>query len=228
MQEFRMRIGVLLLVIGLGFVLIGAAGYSLGHAWVLAASLWPATSFLVVAAGYAGVGARVFAKRPDGSLPGLVLVLLLPYFAFTWGLWSLLRLNGERCWDRVAPGVYLGRRAFAHELPADVSLIVDMTAEFPRPRSTSQSYRCLPTLDGFIPEEVQCKALVDDLAAHPAPVYIHCAQGHGRSAVVAGALLVKRGLAGNASEAEALLKRARPGVSLSRHQRQLLQSLCSA
>jgi protein-tyrosine phosphatase len=83
--------------------------------------------------------------------------------------------------------------------------------------------RCLPTLDGFVPAEQDCAKLVQEIAAHRGPVYVHCAQGHGRSALVVGAVLLHRGLALSASDAEAKMKSVRPGVSMSFAQRRLLK-----
>jgi protein-tyrosine phosphatase len=115
------------------------------------------------------------------------------------------------------------------EVPADVRLVVDMTAEFPRMASTPASvdYLCLPTLDASAPDLARCEALVRRIYAHPGPVYIHCAQGHGRSAVVAGALLYVRGVATTADDAIARMKRHRPGINLSSSQRAALAALCS-
>jgi hypothetical protein len=50
-------------------------------------------------------------------------------------------------------------------------------------------------------------------------IYIHCAQGRGRSAALAAALLIARGMAANVDEAEAALSRARPSVRLNSAQR---------
>ena len=56
-------------------------------------------------------------------------------------------------------------------------------------------------------------------------VYIHCAQGHGRTGFFACALLLRRGLAATAAEAEARVVAARPGVKLRQAQRAFLMSL---
>jgi protein-tyrosine phosphatase len=213
-------LGAVCLAAGVGSVLSGG-----GFAWLVL--VWPAVSFFTISAAYLGMGAGVFCKRLDGSLPALIVIALLPYFLMTWGIWRMLRLGKEPCWDRLAPGIYLGGRPLAGEIPADVRLVVDVTAEFSRPKGmrADQAYRCLPMLDGSVPEESACRALVDDLSQTADPIYVHCAQGHGRSAMVAGALLVRKGLALDAQDAEAQLKAARPRVSLSADQRQLLARL---
>jgi protein-tyrosine phosphatase len=194
-----------------------------GPCWLL---LWPALSFGLVGAAFAGLGPGVFGKRADGRLAGWAVALLLPYLALTWALWHLLRLTGrEPCCHEVAPGVWVGRRAFARELPGGVSLVVDLTAEFPEPRAVTagRGYLCLPTLDSAAPDPVGFAALLAKLKDHPGPVYIHCASGHGRSATVAGALLLARGRAAEPREAERLLRQVRPGIRLNKAQRALLR-----
>jgi protein-tyrosine phosphatase len=196
--------------------LVGAWG------WLL---LWPAVSFLVLAAAYAVLGPCVFGKRPDGRLAWWSLLVLLPVLLLLWGLWRLVRLfSREPVCTEVAPGLWLGRRAFVRELPPGVLLVVDLTAEFPAPSGirSGRDYLALPTLDGIAPDEDSFRAALARVAACPGPVYIHCAQGHGRSALLAAAVLLRRGLAGDVRQAEAMLRQARPGVRLKPGQRRLL------
>ena len=57
--------------------------------------------------------------------------MLLPYLALTWFAWHLRRLvSRQPCCHEVAPGLWLGRRPLAREVPAGVVLLVDLTAEF--------------------------------------------------------------------------------------------------
>jgi protein-tyrosine phosphatase len=205
-----------------GLSAVAAVGDGAAY-WLL---LWPAVSFALVAAAYGGAGPRVFGKRPNGTLAAWAVGLLLPYLGLTWLLWHLLRLlSRERCCHEIVPGVWLGRRALNHELPAGIELIVDLTAEFPRPPgpAAGRAYVCLPTLDATAPGEEGFRELVRRLTAWPSPVYVHCAAGHGRSATVVAGLLLARGLAADARQAEATLRRIRPGVRLNRAQRALLE-----
>jgi protein-tyrosine phosphatase len=133
----------------------------------------------------------------------------------------------EPCCHEVAPGLWLGRRPLRREVPADVVLVVDLTAEFFAARGVraGREYLALPTLDGTAPDEAALRAAVARLADHPGPVYLHCAAGHGRSALLAAALLLARGLAADHHQAEARLRQVRPRVRLTRRQRQLLRRL---
>lgn len=191
------------------------------------ASLWPAVSFALVALGYAGLGPRVLGKRPDGRIAAWSLALMLPFLLFTWAVWHATRLlSPGPSAHEVAPGLWVGRRAFARELPPGTRLVVDLTSEFRAacPAADGRAYVCLPTLDGSAPPpppDASTAALLDRIAAESArgPVFIHCAQGRGRSVAVAAAALIARGLAGNADEAEALIAKSRPSVRLNPAQR---------
>jgi protein-tyrosine phosphatase len=211
-------------VVFAGFsVYLAVVGVALGGpGWLL---LWPALSFLVVAAAYAGLGPGLLGKRPDGRIAWWAAAPLLPYLIITWGLWRLLRsFSREPCCQEVAAGLWLGRRPLPEDLPPDIDLVVDLTAEFPEPRGVrdGRTYLCLPTLDTLAPDEGAFGELVRRVARWPGRAYVHCASGHGRSATVAAAVLIVRGLARDAKEAEALLRRVRPGVRLKKAQRELL------
>jgi protein-tyrosine phosphatase len=212
------------LVFGLlGLYLVGLAAVVGGWTWLLA---WPGASLLLVAVAFVGAGPRLFGKRPDGTVAWWALLTLLPYLLLTWALWHLLRLTSrEPCCHEIVAGVWVGRRVYATELPPDVSLIVDLTAEFAEPRAVraGRSYVCLPTLDATAPEERAFGVLVRRVDEHHGNLYIHCASGHGRAATVAAALLLTRGLAADVRGAEALLRGVRPGVRLKKAQRQLLE-----
>src|SRR5262249_44416442 len=138
-----------------------------GWSWVL---LWPTVSFGLFAAGYAGLGAGIFAKRPTGALAWWSVPVMLPVVGMLWVLWHLRRLTDRQpCCHEVAPGVWLGRRPLAHELPAAVVLVVDLTAELPPARGVrrGREYLALPTLDSFVPAEGPFRALLEQIVPYP-------------------------------------------------------------
>src|SRR6185436_3524716 len=171
-----------------------------GAAWF---ALWPALSLAIVGLGYLGLGVRVFGKRPDGTLPLSARAVLAPYLGIAWLVWQALRRTSVRPYTLVSPGLYLSRRLLAHELPADVGLVVDLTAEFDEPASVraGRRYLALPTLDGHVPDEAEWQALLEEVAASDAVTLVHCAAGHGRSASFVAALLIRRGLAADVDDA---------------------------
>jgi protein-tyrosine phosphatase len=212
------------------FALLGvyltALGVGLGRfGWLL---LWPGGSYLVLAAAYAGLGPGVCGKRPDGRLAWWAVLPLFHYLLLTWAVWHLQRLlSREPACNEVVPGLWVGRRPLARELPPGTDLVVDLTAEFPEPRGVvvGRSYVCLPTLDALAPPLAPMRELVKKVAAWPGTALVHCAAGHGRSAAVVAAVLLARGLAASPKEAQQLVRKARPGVSLNRPQRRLLEML---
>jgi len=218
-----MRTGFQFLVIT--GILIGCVLPLPGPYYIL---LWPAFSFSVVGMAYLGYGARVFGKQQDGQLAWPILILLFPYLVFMYVIWHLQRvLSREPCWNEIAPGMYLGRRAFNHELPEGIDLVVDLTTEFAEPIAvvSGREYRCLPILDNAVPAEADFLTLIETIRIHSGRVYVHCALGHGRSAMVAAAVLMARAIAAGVDEAETLIKQRRPRVRLHWSQRAMLKLL---
>lgn len=195
-------------------------------------SAWSGVSFAVAGLGYGRLGPRVFGKRADGRMAWPNVALLLPFLLLTWGLWHLQRrLGREAGCHEIAPGLWLGRRPFPADLPPGVTLIIDLTAEFPAARgimTQGRDYVCLPTLDTGVPEPQALRQVVKQAATHNGGIYAHCALGHGRSAMTIMAILLAKGLAADVNSAEALVKAARPGIALSRTQRALLEQLCQS
>ena len=105
--------------------------------------------------------------------------------------------------------------------------VLDLTCEFTEPVRLRQAtnYLCVPVLDLTPPTPAQLREALDFLTAHQAdgPVLVHCAAGHGRSALVLAAFLLQQGKATNATEAMAQLRSARPNVKLNAAQREGLE-----
>jgi protein-tyrosine phosphatase len=153
-------------------------------------------------------------------------LFLFPYLAATWLLWYAQKtLTKEPIYSQIAPGIWLGRRCFAHELPPSVELVVDLTAEFAEPRQVREgrAYICAPTLDASVPSLEAFQKLIQTVSDFEGSTYIHCALGHGRSATVVIAVLVARGNALSLDQAEQRVKLARPDIGINAIQRHLLQ-----
>ncbi len=216
-----MRNALTLLLVGIGQGAL-AALYPRA-AWLL---LWSGASFCVVATAYAFQKPGVLGKRLDGTMAWGICALLLPYLLLTWLLWyGQTRFSGENVCDEVTPGLWLGRRGAASELPPGLTLVVDLTSEFPEPRSlrTTFTYLCLPTLDNAAPERERFSEVVRKIAEWEGEAYVHCALGHGRSALVAAAVLMAQELADSPERALAMVAQARPGVRLNRIQQAFLK-----
>jgi len=184
---------------------------------------WPAIVMLGVAAVYALRLPRAFGKRADGSLAPWAWIAWAPWFAYMWIAHELARrATREPVADEVAPGIWVGRRPRPGELPVGTSIVVDLCAEFPKSRAiTAERYFLIPTLDATSPTPDQLRDAVDAVVSTGGQAFIHCAFGHGRSATVAAAVLIRRGLA-NIDNVESLMKAKRPRIGLNATQRTAL------
>ncbi len=195
--------------------------------WIL---LWPATVMLAIAVIYVARAPGAFGKRPDGKLAWFAWLLWGPWLAYMWLAHEAARkLTREPVADEVMPGVWVGRRPAAGELPAGVAIVVDLCAEFPAARGVSEgrAYVAVPTLDAMAPPPEQIARCVDQIEAAGGPAFIHCAFGHGRSATIAAAVMIRRGAA-TLDDVEAKMQAKRPRIGLNAFQRKQLAQASSA
>lgn len=182
--------------------------------WLL---LWPALSFGAVSAAYFGLGPRIFGKREDGTLAPLRCLVLLPFLAHTYLAWRILRFcKSETAYDFLLPQVLIGRRLMPAELPPGIYTVVDLTCEFVEPRNIRSlpRYISFPLLDTGAADPAQLITLLRGISLNSAPLLIHCAEGHGRTGMVAAALLLVHGEATTSDEAIASVCAKRPAVRL--------------
>jgi protein-tyrosine phosphatase len=192
----------------------------------LAGIAWFGVAVAMIGYAYLRNDVRVFGKRPDGTRAWLPTLLLLPYLWLTAMLWHALRMLVREPAISPVPGakLWLARRLLAHELSAEVRVVVDLTCEFVEPARIREDrgYVCFPILDAAAPDVMSLAAAIEQVADADA-VLIHCAQGHGRTGLFAAALLLRRGLAITPEQALAQVVEARPGVRLSATQWRVLR-----
>lgn len=199
--------------------LIGLAIWT--RVWIL---LWPAGVLLAVAIVYLARAPRALGKRTDGTIAWWGWILWAPLFVYMRLLHEAARtLTDEPVATEVAPGVWVGRRPRRHELPPGIAMIVDLCAELAAAPgiATGRGYLSIPALDATSPTPAEMARAVDALLAANGPVYVHCAFGHGRSATLAAALLIRRGDA-TLDDVERQLRARRPRIGLNDHQRRAL------
>ncbi len=197
--------------------LVSYLGIHLGGWWN--ALHWFSLSCVLLASGYAGLGPRVFGKRPDGRIPLWSRILHLPFMIYSEMMWHLVRLlSRENPTDAVSEDLVLGRRLLASELPPGISNYVDLTAETEDPATIRQSeaYLAFPILDAGVPDRQALKKTVSGL--RPGRTFVHCAQGHGRTGLFALALLATRGQIESFEDGIKKLKAVRPGLDLNTKQ----------
>ena len=152
--------------------------------------------------------------------------LLLPYLAFASAVWWMAcRLSREPIRHEVTPKLFLGRRAAFHELPPGCELVIDLTCEFVNEAAVRRSpgYVCLPTLDAGLPDPERFRACAEQAATRTGVVFVHCAQGHGRSGLFVAAVLISRGLATDAKDAVRMVRAVRPEARLKPNQMRFLE-----
>ena len=218
-----MKYGFLFLLLALAMSVAAARGGP--WAWLL---FYPAFSFGVVSAAYLSSSPGVFGKRFDGGRSRIGTLLVLPYVLYVAAVWHLVRLlSREPKLNFLGDDLVLSRRLLSHELPQNIASVVDLTCEFSEPNEhwTIQSYTCYPMLDGSGATKNALRQLVAAISDMPKPVLIHCAQGHGRTGLVAAAVLLVTGKAQTAEGAIAMVKPVRPGIELNREQRSVLKEL---
>lgn len=205
--------GAGLLLLGL---LIGALASRFTAVWMIPL-LWLAACFVAVGFAYMWGARGIFGKRPDGTLAASRVLLLLPFLGLLWGVWHVARkLSREPPINELSPRLRLARRLLADELPADVALIIDLTAEFGA-SITRYNYQSLPILDGGVPDRAHLRRVLDAVPRDGVTL-IHCAQGHGRTALFAACILIDReGLTAEAATTAVLA--VRPLARMSRTQR---------
>jgi protein-tyrosine phosphatase len=219
-----MKYAVLFLT--LGPALIFEAVTCRGLYWLL---VWPGISLTLVGLAYLRQRPGMFGKRAEGTMAWYSVVPLLPYLLAAWAIWHAARIVGrEDCCNEAAPGLFVGRRPRGDELPSGVSLVVDLTAEFIECRAvrTGRRYISAPMLDTGVMDEEAFLTLVREVAEWTGAVYVHCAQGHGRTGTLAAAVLLAKGHCDSVDAAVARLRATRPRLSLSKAQLQFVHRVC--
>lgn len=207
-------LGLLGLLWGLLCFLLVRQGYV--WAWILA---WPAVSFALVAISYLVRTPALLGKRDDGTRAWYGYPLTGPFMGLMWfARLILVRFSEEPDWNEVEDGIYVGRRVDAERLPQGPLAIIDLTCEFLPHASVLETTRCFPTLDGSCPSPERLKRWTEEVASIREPLYIHCAAGHGRSAMLAACVLIRRKLAPDVAGAVQQMQAARPKIHLAPEQ----------
>lgn len=181
--------------------------------------IWPAMSFILISVGYGGVGPKIYGKDKTGTIPFWSKIIYFPYILYSLIVWSLVKFIGrENAIDKVNETIIIGRKLLSHEFPEGVMNVIDLTAEFEDPIKirNSLNYIPLPILDADVPELKDLETALESII--PGRIYIHCAQGHGRTGLFTLALLAKTGEIISFEEGISLLQKVRPRLRLNKKQ----------
>lgn len=178
--------------------------------------LWPAVAFAGVSVAYFTANARLYGKRSDGRLAVAHVVVLWPVFLTLTIVFHLARVfTREPATQSLTKTILIGRRLMSHELPDEVDAVIDLTSEFSEPaKLRSRGYHSFPMLDADVPNESDVDRWLRQTDEIRGTLYVHCAQGHGRTALFASLLLLHRGLAHSPEDALQIIQAKRPGARL--------------
>jgi protein-tyrosine phosphatase len=189
--------------------------------------VWPGMSLSIVGGGYLGLGPGVFCKK-NGRLILTARLLLGPYLL---GLYLRRLTEWPRGYtdDQIMPGLRLGRTVNHAEalilIESGITSVLDLTCEHNEAEPLrSLDYRNIQMLDLVLPDlELihQAVTLVLDRVQRGV-LYLHCALGHGRSAIVAAACLLATDRNLGIDNACDVVRSARPGAKLRPRERALL------
>lgn len=207
-----------MLGIGAAALVCGLAAWA-SSGWLSAFLVWCALSCSAVSLAYALNRAGLYGKR-NGVLPAWRVLLLGPFLAAFWISWGLRNLfRSKPRYHGVAPGLWVGARIGAEELPTGVKTVVDLTSELWEPAGIRQmpGYRNFPVLDGSYPhDEDAFLELLAEIAGSSAGVYVHCESGKGRAPTMAALVLLARGVVDSPEAALELVQKRRPTASPTR------------
>ncbi len=226
-EHLSRRYGYLAFALALVSFVSIQRGIVVGNGWYIATfvSLWCTGAAALLFLGYEENDPTCFSKHEDGRLPAISWIVFLPYLIPLWTRQIILTtMSQENRNDKLMDGVFIGRRPTRpRDIPSETTVCVDLAAEFPASRTELRyggRYVSFPILEASFRS---CDALIACIDLLPeSGLYIHCAQGHGRTGFFSCALLLRRGTVKNLPEAEALVTRVRPGVKLRKAQREFL------
>jgi protein-tyrosine phosphatase len=208
-------------------------GFSFG--WIVL--LWPALNLLLLGASYlcnGKWGVWLLGKSKSTGVVSLpALVFFFPYLLGMYSFWYLKHMClGEQVCNQVAAGIWVGRfplNILSNDSRFDNRLthVVDLTCEFPSRRAfhgNIQTYLCAPSLDRLLADPrtlLDCaKKVLND---SDSCTYVHCANGHGRSGLFAGMLLVMRGECKDLDAAKIFMRKKRSVINWQPHQQAVAQ-----
>lgn len=170
-------------------------------------------------------------KAPDGHRTLPARLALLPARLASRGIqFAQVLYTSEPAWTLVSPGVYVGRQPWSKaDLPSDVTIVLDLTTEF-EPAAEVQAavsqYITLPAMDGTLPPADVLEPVLRDVASRrDAVVYVHCAYGHGRSAVCAALIAFMRLEYPDWRTAMCAFRKLRPRVNFNQTQAQVADAV---
>lgn len=169
--------------------------------------VWPVINFSLLSFAYCFNKPSLILAKSDQHFSLLLLVLNLPWLMLTWGIFRIqILLSKEDFCNRIgSSNIWISSKPISQKQVLDFDLIIDLTAEF-LPFSSSVETICIPNLDGMPLSNCQ----IPNATSKETKILVHCANGHGRSALFTTKLLMSFSYTSNYSESLKLIKNSRP------------------
>jgi hypothetical protein len=210
----------------LAFMLSGLSSIMFGMNVGLAGAplIWFGANFMAIGANYAFPRHFGVFRKKNGQISLPRKVLLLPYLTLLHVTWHLLRkTSSDAPFAELTPGIFIGRRLLPTEYPP-IATVVDLTSEFDEHVPDGAHLIAFPILDGAPTEPCTLREMAEKIGASVMPIYIHCAQGYGRTSMVSAAVLLELRAAPNVASALDMIRKVRPGAMPNAAQRQALMA----
>ena len=190
----------------------------ISNIFIMIIFFWLGIDLILIALGYLLNNEKVFNKKENGKIYTINKIILLPYLLYTQIIWYLVIIfSKEDKFNQITEELIIGRRLLK-EIPKDVINCIDLTCEFDESKKiiSKINYISIPILDGNTPNILLLEKGLDKLKK--GKTYVHCAQGHGRTGVLAIILLVKSNKCKTYSDAIKLIQENRKKLKLNKKQ----------
>ena len=130
----------------------------------------------------------MFGNQRDGTLPRRSRLLFAPYLLCINATWFLCKsVSREPPVHHLGDAIYIGRRLLSSEVTPGMQTLVGLTSEVTESTvlGTVPHYVLIDMLDGGILPPAKLAEYAGKLTTLPRPIYIHCDQGHSRTALMA-------------------------------------------
>jgi hypothetical protein len=172
--------------------------------------IYPLISAVILTIAYAtNTPKLIVGKTTTGDINSLLVTINFPWLLITWVIWEIqAKLSSEDLINQIAgTNIYIGCYPKYSEID-QFDLVIDLTAEFCSHKGQAKTYLGVPNLDGMPLRNV----VFPTGMTLGSKIFIHCAQGHGRTATYTSLLLAHLGIARSQIEALSLILNSRPAA----------------
>jgi hypothetical protein len=178
--------------------------------------IYPLISAAILTIAYATNNPKlIIGKVSTGNINYPLAIINFPWLFITWSIWEIqAKLSSEDLINQIAgSNIYIGCYPKYSEID-QFDLVIDLTAEFCSHKGQATAYLCVPNLDGMPLGNVVFPTGI----TLGSKIFIHCAQGHGRTATYTSLLLAHLGITRSSIEALSLILHCRPAAKPSKTQ----------